>query len=264
MLKRFCFGAALAALLAGQSALASGINSALYPPSPITYDFSGVLNQPVNGSTSFSGTLTFNNSTIGNVWGSTIYGFGPATFGSTPLTLSVGGQAFSFVNPTSPVPGADPGTWQTPSPNPNMLYVFNAPNPQLFPGTASSIWANSAFAKVQFALLNQGSQQFALATVQPALSRSGMAASLGINLINTAGNIWPTSNFNPTGLPILKLPDFNINQVALLITPPKGSQETVTGYLTSLQPETITPEPGTIAIFAMLGACSLLYRHIRR
>ncbi len=264
MLKRFCFGAAFAALLAGQSALASAINSATYTPSPITYDFSGVLNQPVNGSTSFSGTLTFDNNTTGNGWGGDGYGLGPGAFGSSPLTLNVGGQAFAFVNPTSPVPGADPGTWQTPSSNPNMLYVFNAPNPQLFPGTASSIWANSAFAKVQFALLSQGSQQFALATVQPALSRSGMAASLGINLINTAGNIWPTSDLNPTGFPILKLTDFNINQIALLIAPPHGSPETVTGSLTSLQPETITPEPGTIAIFAMLGACSLLYRYMRR
>ena len=264
MLKRFCFGAAFAALLAGQSALASGINSALYPPRPITYDFSGVLNQPVNGSTSFSGTLSFdNNAAVG--WGSSVYGSVPTSYlSSTPLTLNVGGQAFSFVNPASPLPGADPGTWQTPLPNPTLSYIFNAPNPQVFPGTASSIWANSAFAKVQFALLSQGSQQFALATEQQALSRSGMAASLGINLINSAGNMWPTSDPNPTGLPILKLPDFNINQVALLITPPNGSQETVSGYLTSLQPETITPEPGTIAIFAMLGTCSLLYRHFRR
>ena len=251
MLKRFCFGAAFAALLAGQSALASGINNATYTPSPITYDFSGVLNQPVNGSTSFSGSFTLDSNTPG-YFGGTYSVRDGEPLGPVALTLRLGGA-----------------TYETPPALSLILFQFNAPGPLGYNG-ASTAGLVTSMGSVQFAQPLQGADQFVLEANPPTLSPGG-GGGFAINLINNwkTGSLWPFSDLNGPKLngpklPILRLSDFDIAQVALNIATPNGSWETVSGYLTGLQPETITPEPGTIAIFAMLGACSLLYRHIRR
>jgi hypothetical protein len=55
---------------------------------PITYDFSGTFNQPFDGSTAFSGSLSFNATPAGD----------GQSVSDVSLTLNAGGQVFNFVN----------------------------------------------------------------------------------------------------------------------------------------------------------------------
>jgi PEP-CTERM motif len=71
---------------------------------PITYDFTGTFQQPFDGSTAFSGSLTFN--ATPTLQDATLQGGGVAETGSdVSLTLNAGGQVFNFnnspQNPTS-------------------------------------------------------------------------------------------------------------------------------------------------------------------
>jgi hypothetical protein len=61
--------------------------------SPITYDFSGTLSQPVNGSTAFSGTFSYDETSSGVSNGLLVTGYTTAH-----ATLSAGGQSYEFKN----------------------------------------------------------------------------------------------------------------------------------------------------------------------
>jgi PEP-CTERM motif len=65
--------------------------------SPITYDFTGTLNQPVDGATTFNGSLTFNATPTGSEV--PIAGYSVSETGSdVSLTVNVGGQVMNFSN----------------------------------------------------------------------------------------------------------------------------------------------------------------------
>ncbi len=257
MFTRACLAfTALAFLVATSMTHASGIGPGPY--SPITYDFSGVLNQPIGGSKAFSGSVSFDNGVLPGI-GTDEIGAGTPPVGTAPATLRVAGLTFAFTNPTTPNPGPDPGTWTPPLANPQILFTFNATGASN-PGYG---YLYNEYTRAGLPIPGGGAQGFLLTTNQAGTSASGQSASMTINLLNTAGNIWALSP-NATTYPGLSLPDFNVNQFNLQISQPNGSQVSATGHLTNLEPEVATPEPSTIAIFSLLAACSLIYRHVRR
>ena len=259
MFTRACLAfATLAFLVATSIAHASGIGPGPY--SPITYDFSGVLNQSVGGSASFSGTFTINGAEPQGPGPGTI-AIGATPLGSTSATLNVGGQAFAFENPIPPVPGSVPGSWYPPVANPLILFTFNALSAS-DPSYRYTL-VHSDYTQAGLPVPIGGAQGFLLTTNQAGPSVSGQSASMTINLLNSAGSIWPLSS-NATRYPLLSLPDFNINQLNLQITQASGTTVSATGYLTRLEPESTIPEPSTIAIFSLLLACSLIYGQTRR
>ncbi len=267
MFHRSCFALALLAVSVGQTtSLASGIPYHPGPYSPITYDFSGTLNQPIDGSTSFRGSFTFDNGLPPGAGGTTAGAIGlgfakMAAVGNPTVSMEIGGQTFVFTTPTALVSSGEPGVWIQPNPNPWVWFTFQGQGLLSYPasiGSSQQLWTDA-----NVTIPNKGSQDFLLTTSQNGVSASGQTASMTINLLNTAGNIW-AMNPNATSLPLLKLPDFNINQFDLQVALPNGSQETATGSLTKLEPEVATPEPSTIAIFSLLAAGSLIYRHCRR
>ncbi len=255
--------AALAFTVAPSAAYSSGIPYHPGPYSPITYDFSGLLNQPIGGSTAFSGTVSFDNGALPGI-GTDEISAGANPLGTNAATLKAGGQTFTFANPIPPAPGPDPGTWAPPVANPLILFTFNALS-SLSSSDPAYVYtlAHSDYTNAGLLNPNGGAQGFLLTTNQAGTSASGQSASMTINLLNTAGNIWALSP-NATTYPGLALSAFNINQFNLQITQPNGSQVSASGYLTRLEPEVATREPSTITIFSLLAACSLSYRRARQ
>lgn len=75
--------------------------------SPITYDFTGTLNQPVDGSTRFSGTFTIDsvpNTNVGLIFGE-YAGIGEDG-AAVSLSLRLGSQTISYVNTSQNPDGA--------------------------------------------------------------------------------------------------------------------------------------------------------------
>lgn len=69
--------------------------------SPLTYDFTGTLNQPVDGAKTFSGSFTINaDPTVGPGMASGFYSSGVVNENGSDVSLAVnvGGQVINFVN----------------------------------------------------------------------------------------------------------------------------------------------------------------------
>jgi hypothetical protein len=199
--------------------LVSGVSSVR--ASPISYDFSGTLSQPYNGSTQFSGSFTYNTDL-------------PAYPGITP---SPGWAYYSGVP-------ADPSA-------PPVSLTFNLGT------TASSSFGDivndevivahtqstdAFFIDVQFA--NKGGQD--------------LSAEIGFVNDNFAQRAPFNSSGPPTSL---SLSEFDLGgNLTFSGTTADGHQIDVVGAITSLVAASSVPEPGPIVVVLAMGAGFLGYR----
>jgi PEP-CTERM motif len=198
--------------------------------SPIAYDFSGTLAQPINGSTAFSGTVSFE---------STVTGFSNGNFFSSSVgahaTVIVGGQSYEFVDHSFSAQGS-PST-----------YEFDA---------------NSKGQGDNFTFVGPISASVVPSPTNPTSSdANAQGAAMMLHLGDPSGTAFPSSSPN---LPALNLSSFSIRDLSVTIIPPSpggmntdpttASGTTVSGTITSLtlEPQAV-PEPTTLALFAMIG-----------
>jgi hypothetical protein len=196
---------------------------------PVGYAFSGTLNQPYNGLTSFSGTFVYDTDL-------------PLYPGITP---SAGWSYYSGVpaNPTEPVLSLTFNLGATPSASfgsiaSDELIVAHTPSNDGF-------YINETFS-------NTGGQSL--------MANIGMVNN---NLVQRG----PFSSTAPPSS--LNLSSFNMGtQLILQGTPAGGQYETVFGTITSLTPlfggsESPVPEPGSVLVFLVLGAGFIVLRRTR-
>jgi hypothetical protein len=198
---------------------------------PITYAFSGDLNQPIDGSTQFSGTLTTERAIAiggGNGWAIEL---------SVPnqVTLSFGDHSVSI---TSGATGREISS----------DYYHN-----------STINGNVGDT---FKVIMDASS--AVNGLDPALYGSGLHVSL--SMTDPAGDVYPNTSPLLT-LPTILLANFP--QISVSITLQTDPSVTVTGTLTSFAPAgdsapVPAPESGTLAIFALLGVGGMAYNRCVR
>jgi hypothetical protein len=196
--------------------------------SPISYEFSGTLAQPINGSTAFSGTVSYDPTVSGLSNGNSF----SSSVGAN-ATLIVGGQSFDFVDHSFSAQGS-PSSYQFDANSKGQGDNFT------FVGPVSASVAPSA-------------------TNPPNTDTSAEGASMTLHLGDPSGTTFPSSSPN---LPALNLSNFSVRELNATIiwpstggmnsTPPSGT--TLTGTITSLSPEPqAAPEPSTLALCAMIG-----------
>jgi PEP-CTERM motif len=182
--------------------------------SPITYDFSGTLAQPYNGSSLFSGSFSFESSTAGFGGGNLVAGYAGAS-----ASLTIGGQTYQFRNNTS----GDTGTGQAASQDvqiPNVWYQF----------------VHDKSAADSFNLI--ASNGVKVDSVQSPV------AMMSIHLNDLTGTA-----LSPSGLtlPSLDLKDFSTRQLTFS---PSPDAPAILGTITNLQ---AVPEPSTLAFVFLVG-----------
>ncbi len=209
----------LSLVLTASLALATGQPAGA---SPITYAFTGTLNDPLDGASQFNGSFTINGDP-------TLVGFRPTvTEGGSDvsLTLKIGDQEFHFINQAGLVDkyatfvaGPEPGVYGSPR---KLDEAFIA-------GSISSM---------------NGSH----------------GASFGMTFYSDAASDLVGNLRN-----LRNLRDFNYflgsSSVRLSLDLKDGTSDYSTGRITSiaLMPAA-TPEPSTLAIFAVLGITELARR----
>lgn len=183
--------------------------------SPISYAFSGTLAQPYNGSTQFSGTLTYNTDL-------------PPYPGIQP---SPGWSYYSGVpnDPTSPV----------------VSLTFN------LGGTSSSSFGSLASDEVIVAHTQSADAFF----IEEAFNYSGgqnLHAEFGIGNNNLVYR-GPLHSLNPPSS--LNLADFSDGaNLTFWGKTASGQDVNVVGTVTSLVPLTVVPEPASLLVFGVMGA----------
>ena len=206
--------------------------------SPISYEFSGTLAQPLNGSTAFSGTVSYDPTTSGLSAGS----FFSSSVGAH-ATLIVGGQSYEFVDHSFSAQGS-PSTYQfdANSKGQGDNFTFNGPiSASVVPNTANPTSSDA----------------------------NAQGAAMTLHLGDPSGTAFPSSSPN---LPPLDLARFSVRDLSVTIIPPSpGGMNAiadpifVTGTINSLSPEPqAAPEPTTLALFAMIGLGLAVRWKIRR
>jgi len=212
MLNRLSFIIAVSIVLSSQQIVGA---------SPVTYDFTGTLNQPVDGSTTFTGSFTINANPTVNPGASWV-----AESGSdVSLTVNLGGRMINYVN-TPQFP--DSATFQ--------LAWFSASFMQAFligpPGVA-------ALPELEFSVkgggANGGNITFAMSFDKP-------------------GGVEQLSNPQDVILPL------NSIYVTVEDTEPyPASNQGSAGSITSIEAVSV-PEPSALVVSAMLGIAAMVYR----
>jgi hypothetical protein len=189
--------------------------------SPITYDFSGTLGTPVDGSEQYSGSVTFDMSSFHSSGPSYIWD----TSNPLQFTLNLGHHSATIDSG-----GVDHG----------INIIISHDDPSHYDSIAIHVVASGA---------------------DPAngLSDSGFYGNrleFLISMDNPDGNVLPST---PGPIPTIKLTDFPYNGVELWLGErPQAFVTEVPGSLTSFTLEsqsdpTNIPEPSTIVVFALLG-----------
>jgi hypothetical protein len=226
---------------------------------PVTYDFTGTLNQPMNGTNQFSGSFTFNadpgqssvggivitQTTISTVNGVSIaqpaaYGFQAAAAGSpaiaeygndVSMTVNIGGQVLNFAN--------------------------TAANPFLATFQAST---------ETFPVQRDGTQTPPLDTI----SINGVSTSFSPgnsfsnNSFGMSFSLRPTTLFeNLAPGQVVNFGKFNFATTFQGLSAGDSAGGAYSGTLTSIE-LVPAPEPGAFAVFAMLGIAAGLSRLYRK
>jgi hypothetical protein len=202
--------------------------------SPITYEFSGTLAQPINGSTAFSGTFSYELTT-------TEFGAGDLltrSVGSHAM-LNVGGKSFDFIN-----------------------YSFT----ELGPSPTYTFDANSKGQGDNF--IFQGDR----GTIASSSAPSSQSAAMTIHLGDPSGTAFPASGTSlpKLNLSSFAIRDFSVTlnppaSSAMSAVARAESGGPVTGTITTLSVEAQTvPEPTTLALFTLIGLGVAARRRLRR
>jgi hypothetical protein len=194
---------------------------------PITYTFNGTLGQPYNGSTQFSGTLTYD----------------------TDLPLNPAVQPFPGWSYYSGVP-ADPS-------EPPLSLTFNLGN------TPSSSFGNILNDELIVTHTSSNDGVYIQENFQsPAGPGGAQAVMAEFGMVND--NLVQRAPLGSTSPPTsLDLAGFSMGaQLNIYITPPDGQEVFVHGTITTLGGETMTPEPASLLVFSILGAGLWASRHM--
>jgi hypothetical protein len=202
-------------------------NSSHLMANPITYDFSGTFDQPVNGTTQFSGSFTFNtDATItysAQHWPN-IYPYMIAESGKdVALVVTIGNQTINYQNTNQ-------------YPDLAKLSVYR--NPTNYPVEPSGDTIDVGGA--------------------PPYSPPGYSPGFGFSLGLPHDEIF--SQAGPNGA--VSLP--NLSAFELRAASYTDSSNVLhEGQITSIQ-EVSIPEPSMLAVFATLGALAIVHRRFRR
>jgi hypothetical protein len=186
---------------------------------PITYDFTAKLDQPINGTSTISGTFSHEKAAPGFEKGTLVSGFGGAG-GS----LTIAGQTFLFQNDFGFLDGH---TSADHVPVIHATFVMDHDNQGI----------GDAFT-------------FSGVNGVPASGSAGQVAAMGINLLDPTGKAFPPSS---PDLPTLNFGDFATRQITVTMT---AGGPIVSGTITSFQAEPLpaaVPEPSALAICGMIG-----------
>ena len=194
---------------------------------PITYEFSGTLDQPYNGSSQFSGTFTYD----------------------TDLPLNPNVQPYPGWSYYSRVP-VDPS-------EPPLSLTFNLGN------TPSSSFGTMQNIEMIVTHTQGGYDGFYIEEGYSPNSVSGNAPSVFANIGMVNDNSIQNGPFTSTNPPLsLNLASFSMGaQLDVTISPSNGQGAAYVGTITSLV-ETSAPEPASLLVFGILGA-GLWRRHRR-
>jgi hypothetical protein len=232
--------------------LASGLSGRA---DPITYDFSGNFDRPMNGTTQFSGSFTFNRdpttSNFGGIGGSQVivsggvaqivgYSFTPDTYGHPPqiaeygndvsLTVNMGGQTIHYVNtPQNPYAATVEASGFTQS-------TYSSPN--TFPPT--DVFSVSGV------------------TTQYHPGNSFSDNSFSMDFYSRPDTIF--SNLPPGQ--VAYLGNFNFSNSFHGLDAGSASGGSYTGTITSIEMVS-APESSTLVIFAVLGIAARALRSCR-
>jgi PEP-CTERM motif len=194
---------------------------------PITYAFSGTLDQPYNGSSQFSGTFTYD----------------------TDLPLNPNVQPYPGWSYYSGVP-VDPS-------EPPLSLTFNLGN------TPSSSFGTLQSSEMIVTHTQGGYDGFYIEEQLQSNSSSGGGQSVFANIGMVNDNSIQNGPFTSTNPPLsLNLASFSMGaQLDITISPSNGQGATYVGTITALV-ETPAPEPASLLVFGILGAG--LWRKHRR
>jgi hypothetical protein len=215
MLNRLSFIIAVSIVLSSQQIVGA---------SPLTYDFTGTLNQPVDGSTTFTGSFTINANPT--VWSSATVNppdlpvmSGVFESGSDiSLTVNLGGQMINYVN-----------------------------TPQ-FPGSARfslTTWSDLMNMSPGLAGLKGPLLEFTVGG-----GANGGNITFGM-IFESPGGVEQLSNLRGVSLPL------NTSYVTVYDS---SSQQGAAGSITSIEAVSV-PEPSALVVSAMLGIAAMVYRH---
>lgn len=227
----------ITAILIGTHSVAQG--------TPITYDFTGILTQPMNGTDQFSGSFTFNaDPTAANVGGlgldanGTSLSFTPAAldpgvpiaeYGSeVSLTVKIGGQVIQYTNTAQNPTLASLTAGRAVVDDPFYRYIDTV----AIQGMGTTKNPNNSYTNGSFSLVFQGSGDPIFGNV----SRQQVA-----NL-----QAFPFSADSLKGM-----------------SAADASGNNYTGFLTSIEMVS-APEPSGLAIFAILAMAGCAGRHLSR
>jgi hypothetical protein len=197
--------------------------------SPITFDFSGTLAQPINGSTAISGTFSYEQAITGLTTGKLVGGWAGAL-----ATLKVGGLSYEFTN-----------------------YNFSSRPSSSFEFDANSKGQGDNFTfQGPFGSSTSGSYP-------------NPSAAMTIHLGDPSATAFPASNPNlPTlNLASFSIRDFSVTITPSQSSIPSesGGGTPIKGTITSLSPEfQAAPEPTTLALFTMIGLGLAVRWKVRR
>jgi hypothetical protein len=198
---------------------------------PITFDFSGTLNSPVNGSNQFSGSFTINaDPTVSPTNLSPPYSpyWISENGNNVSLTVTLGGQVTNYINTTE---------------YPNLAALAVSVNPSTLPAES-----------------NPSGDVVTVGGV-PAYSDPGYNPGFWLGFSSPTETIF--SQLGPNN--VANLRNFNFSAAAAVDAQYTDAQYTNAsgvidrGIVTSIE-EVAAPEPSTLVVFAMLGLAAIVHQ----
>jgi hypothetical protein len=205
------------------------VTPSIVTANPITYDFSGTFDTPINGTDQFSGSFTIDVNPTATYYSSpaypTVSPWSVSENGTdVSLTVTIGGQTTNYVN--------TPGSF-------NLASLWVGQNPSNYELDPSGDVIRVA-----------GS---------PAYSDPGINPGFGLVLNNPTDVIF--SQMGPNNVVNLQNFDFSALNVGMAsYTNESGVLDD--GTITSVE-AVPAPEPSTLAVFAMLGIAAIVHRRRR-
>jgi hypothetical protein len=193
--------------------------------SPITFDFTGTLKAPINGTEQLSGSFTINGDPTPTGWPYPLTSVNE-NGSDVSITVNMGGQVFHFDNGQNPLTTASFTTG--PSPTWIMQGLSGPPQASTWIGGGTSSSDGSPGA------------EFGMTFYSPALLNLTNLRDLSLPL--GSGSVYVTTSSSIYGIGVAVGGD--VTSIELVPTP--------------------APEPSTLAIFAALGIATMAYRHRSR